>query len=407
MAKRKYPFLCSDRDRKGNLRWYVRMTGKPKVRIREEFGTPAFMAAYAAGLKGIHTPLPGARVEKQPAVGGSLRSLCERYYKSPEMVKLENSTRRVRRSVLERLCQETTASGKIYGNLPFKDMRAHHIRSIRDQKQDKPGAANSMVKALRQLFTFAIANNLADSNPAKDVPYFSEVRVGGIPAWSTEDVQQFAAAHPAGTMARLALLLFIEFGQRISDIHRLGSHMVKGDSITFTQHKNRKHKPVTLTLPISEMLQGVLDDLPEGQKTFLVTGQGQPFASTASFGNKFRDWCLAAGLKDRSAHGLRKYFSAQAAERGCTDREIMAFTGHSTSKEVDRYTRSASQTKMAQAAARKHQSADIVPPISGASQNGTKPNSKSLSEKHIEKFVVPGDGVEPPTLRFSIACSTN
>lgn len=76
----------------------VRITGKPKVRIREEFGTPASMAAYGAGLKGIRTLQPGARVEKQAAASGFLRSLCERYYKSPEMMTFENSTRRVRRS---------------------------------------------------------------------------------------------------------------------------------------------------------------------------------------------------------------------------------------------------------------------------------------------------------------------
>ncbi|MGE4373997.1 MAG: hypothetical protein AB7E29_14075 [Xanthobacter sp.] len=76
----------------------MRITGKPKVRIREEFGTPASMAAYGAGLKGIRTLQPGARVEKQAAASGFLRSLCERYYKSPEMMTFENSTRRVRRS---------------------------------------------------------------------------------------------------------------------------------------------------------------------------------------------------------------------------------------------------------------------------------------------------------------------
>ncbi|MGE4373996.1 MAG: hypothetical protein AB7E29_14070 [Xanthobacter sp.] len=123
-------------------------------------------------------------------------------------------------------------------------------------------------------------------------------------------MQQFAAAHPAGTMARLALLLFFVFGQRISDIHRLGLEMVRGDSIIFSRHKNRKRKPVTLTLPISEMLQGVLGDLPEGRKTFLVTEQGRPFASTASFGKKFRDWCLARACRIVLCMDEEIFFSA-------------------------------------------------------------------------------------------------
>ena len=44
-----------------------------------------------------------------------------------------------------------------------------------------------------------------------------------------------------------------------------------------------------------------------------------------------------------SVHGLRKTASAVFAQNGCTEQEIMAITGHSTSKEVIRYTRSAKQ----------------------------------------------------------------
>ena len=31
--------------------------------------------------------------------------------------------------------------------------------------------------------------------------------------------------------------------------------------------------------------------------TFLLTEYGRPFASAAAFGNKFADWCDAAGLE--------------------------------------------------------------------------------------------------------------
>ena len=50
-----------------------------------------------------------------------------------------------------------------------------------------------------------------------------------------------------------------------------------------------------------------------------------------------------AGLKECSVHGLRRAAAARLAELGCTEQEIMAITGHRTSKEVTRYTRAASQ----------------------------------------------------------------
>ncbi|MFG1478947.1 tyrosine-type recombinase/integrase [Xanthobacter sp. V4C-4] len=218
--------------------------------------------------------------------------------------------------------------------------RPRHVRILRDKKAETPGAADSVVKALRRLFQFAVEEELVDTNPATQVSYFGPVRPEGIPAWSRKDVEKFEAAHPSGSMARLALLLFIEFGQRISDIHRLGPSSVENGKITFTQWKNRRRKPVTLTLPISDGVAEVLRRLPPEQETFLVNEWGRPFSSAASFGNRSRDWCKIAGLSGLSAHGVRKYFSSTLANAEARTREIISFTGHRTSKEVDLYTQS-------------------------------------------------------------------
>jgi integrase len=48
--------------------------------------------------------------------------------------------------------------------------------------------------------------------------------------------------------------------------------------------------------------------------------------------NWFREQCDAAGLKHRSAHGLRKACARRLAEAGCTHAETKV-TGHLTDKE--------------------------------------------------------------------------
>jgi integrase len=48
-----------------------------------------------------------------------------------------------------------------------------------------------------------------------------------------------------------------------------------------------------------------------------------------------------------SAHGLRKAAAARLAEQGAGENEIMAITGHTTSKEIVRYTRGARQKVLA------------------------------------------------------------
>ncbi len=98
----------------------------------------------------------------------------------------------------------------------------------------------------------------------------------------------------------------------------------------------------------------------ENVLTFLVTDYGKPFASAAAFGNKFADWCVAAGLKPvlcedgrmRSfrAHGLRKAALTRAAHAGCTGPELMALSGHATLAQLQVYLTEVDQERQADAA---------------------------------------------------------
>jgi integrase len=62
------------------------------------------------------------------------------------------------------------------------------------------------------------------------------------------------------------------------------------------------------------------------------------------------EYANAAGLPQCSVHGLRKAAAARLAELGCTEQEIMSITGHKTSKEIARYTKSANQKVRAERA---------------------------------------------------------
>lgn len=58
-----------------------------------------------------------------------------------------------------------------------------------------------------------------------------------------------------------------------------------------------------------------------------------------------------AGLPaESSPHGLRKAAARRLAEAGCTVFEIASITGHASLKEVERYTKSAQQKRLAQSA---------------------------------------------------------
>ena len=299
------------------------------------------MDAYRAALGGESAPNKSKATGNEQAAQGSFSWLSEMYFASSEFKQLDDRTKRVRRNIIDGLCRE-------HGNKPARLMEVRHVRYIRDARADRPEAANAILKALRQIFAYGIAVELLDRNPAKDVPYLKSGS-SGFHSWTNDEVRKFEAAHPVGAKARLAFALLFYTGQRRSDIVQFGRQHLRDGKINFTQHKNRNRKPISLSIPLVPVLQEIIANSPCGDLTFLVTDFGRPFSS-AGFGNKFRHWCDQAGLPQCSAHGLRKAAAARLAELGASEHEIMAITGHQTSKEVSRYTRAARQMLLAESA---------------------------------------------------------
>jgi hypothetical protein len=96
--------------------------------------------------------------------------------------------------------------------------------------------------------------------------------------------------------------------------------------------------------------QAVLAASEAGQLTFLTGPAGKPFTPTG-FTSWFGTSCRAAGLPlGLSAHGLRKAMCRRLAEEGCSANQIAAVSGHTTLREVSRYTKAADQKRLAIAA---------------------------------------------------------
>jgi integrase len=371
MVSLRLKYLVEDVDRHGNVRLYFRRKGQRKIRLTGLPGSDQFMKAYRHALAGpIKSAVPPPTRSPKGA-HGSLKWLCEAYYGSAEFKRLDDRTRRVRRSLLDGLCRQ-------HGAKPAAMMEARHVRALRDERADRPEAANAIVKALRQVFGYATEAELVDRNPARDVAYLKSGSQG-FHSWTLDEVQQFEQRHPIGTKARLAMALLLYTSQRRSDVILFGRQHVCENRLIFTQQKNRNRKPVSLSIPIVPALEIVIAASPCGDLTFLVTEFGRPFTA-AGFGNKFREWCDQAGLPHCSAHGLRKASAARLAELGASEHEIMAVTGHQTSKEVTRYTRAARQSVLAESAMARLAAGDFVnrsvPLQQPVRKSGTKSRAK-------------------------------
>ena len=351
MAEIQLKYTKRDKDRHGNVRWYYVETGKPKVRLNSEgvdIGSPAFFAKYEECLTGRRNKKPRSYSE------GTLGHLITSYIKSQHFKSLAIGTQRQREAVLIDLRERLGAMPAV---IPAKVLRRG-----RDQRAETPHAANNRLKFISAMYSWAIDNDLADVNPARDVKRIS-IKSDGYHTWTIDQIEMYRQHWVIGTLQRLCFELLFELGQRIGDVHALGPQHVRNGQITFKQGKTGRRMVLTVTPMLGEaILAYQSEDL-----RFL------PYKSVKSLGNAFGDWCDAAGLpKECRAHGLRKARATMLANDGATAHQIAAVTGHKTLSEVQRYTLAAEQERLA-AEAMQNKS---VPPIDEIKSHIVPPRGK-------------------------------
>jgi len=344
---RQYRYVVEDTDRHDNVRVYFRRKGQPKIRLAEKPGTPAFDHEYQRAFRG--EPVTPKSTPYAAATLGTLRWLCEQYYASAVFYALSESTRKVRRGILDGICASIPKNGtNPIGSFRYALMEPHNVAKLRDEKASLPEAANARVKALRQLFTWASSPEYryAEKNPAREVAYLKSKNPDGFRAWTEADVSKYEKRHPIGTKARLALDLLLYTGVRRSDVVKLGPQMERDGRLTFSETKGRARIVKTHELPILPPLRASIDATPTGHLVYLVTAFGRPH-SVKAFGNWFKRRCREAGVDDDlSAHGLRKLGAQRCVEAGATEHQLMALFGWASTKQAATYTRKANRARL-------------------------------------------------------------
>jgi integrase len=320
------------RDRHGRVRQYFRRPGQAAIALPGEPGSAEFMAAYQTAL----AQLPTA---ESAWAAGSIGAAITAYYDHPEFLGYAESTRAMRRRILELIRSKE-------GEKPLRGLDAPAIE--KRLAQQRPHNAKNWLKTLRGLLRFAKAQNLVGSDPTAGIKI--RVKGGRIHTWDEAEIALFEARHPIGTKARLAMALLLYTGQRRSDIVKMGPQHIRGAKVFVRQQKTGMEKrDEVLEIPLHPELATVIAASQIGNLAFLVTEWGKSFTSDG-FGNKMREWCDAAGLPQCSAHGLRKAICRRLAEAGCSAPQIAAISGHKSLAEVQRYIEQADRGRLAEMA---------------------------------------------------------
>ncbi len=350
MAQLRLQFINSFRDRHGRVRHYFRRPGSKAIALPGLPGSAEFMEAYQIALAGAPIRDIGASRTK----AGTINAAVAAYYRSTSFTQaLAPATQRMRRNILERFRAE-------HGDKRIALLQRNHIARILETM--KPYAQKNWLKTIRGLMAFAVADNMCASDPSEGVKAVRVAKSIGHMTWLEPQVEMYRKHHQIGTVARLAIELLLNIAARRDDAHALGYQHISDGRLCWRPRKTRRSTVKMLKVRIMPELQEALDAMPRSENvlTFLTTSYGKPFASAAAFGNKFADWCVAAGLKPvlcddgrvRSfrAHGLRKAALRTLAHKGCTGSEMMHVSGHSSLRQLQEYLDEVDQEHQADAA---------------------------------------------------------
>jgi integrase len=323
-------------DRHGHVRHYFRRPGGKRIALPGAPGSAEFMAAYKAALGGEDVPVATPKSRGEP---GTFNRLAAQYFASPDFLRLRVRTQHVYRLVIDRFLAE-------HGHRRVAEMRRDDVKKIMALKAATPGSANDLLKKIRTLIKFAIDAGWRSDDPTLRIKTFPEHE---FHTWTEDEITQYEERWPVGSRERTAFALHLYTGQRRADVARMAWTDVAGNAMHVVQAKTGAR----LTIPLHPNLSAALRAWPRKHVVMLTTTFGKPFTN-AGYGNMMADTIAAAGLPDRCVlHGLRKAAARRLAEAGCTEKEISAVTGHTTLKEVARYTRAADQKLLAAAAVAK------------------------------------------------------
>lgn len=338
MAKIDWPNVEARYARDGSIRGYAyrkrwRAADGAMKTMRIALPGDPTSAEFASRYAELHAePAPSPA-----AAPYSFRALISSYKMSPRFAKLAVRTRKDYEAILVYFDDRI-------GHLDAARWRRRDVVAMRDALSATPRKANYRVQLLSILMRHAVELEWRADNPAKGVELFAlEGEYLPWPDWAIDGTLA-ANADPG---VDLAMRIALAIGPRPDDLLSLRWSDFDGEGIGYTQSKTR----VAVWAPLLPDMRDRLAAAKRSAKGLYIVAQhnGKPF-KYRWFMRKLDAARKAAGAEAYSPHGWRKNATVTLADAGCTDDEIKAITGHTTSSMVRHYAKGSRRKALARRA---------------------------------------------------------
>lgn len=367
MPRPRPPHIQRETTRHGTVVWYHRIDDGPRTRIRGEFGSAEFLAAYQAAENG--TPLaPPAKAGK-----GSLAWLIAQYRESGAWLHgLAAATRRQRENIFKHVIASA-------GSDAAAAIGSKAIKAGLERRKLTPSQARNFLDAMRGLFEWAVEAEHVAVDPTAGVKAPPRPKTKGFKIWTEDEEATYRIRWPLGTRQRVWYEVLRCTGMRRGDAVTVGKQhvrLINGVKVIVLRTE-KSGEEILLAVPILPPLEEALAAGPVGDLTFIVGANGKPLTKE-SFGNEFSGAARAAGIR-KSAHGVRKLGATVTAENSATEAELESLFGWKRGSGTSKiYTNDANRIHMATGAATKmlRTSAEQSIPAPRNKVRGRSPNPK-------------------------------
>ena len=280
MPRPRPPYLQRHTTRHGKAVWYVWVRPNPRIRIRGEYGTPEFTAAYQAALQGKAVEAPDAGSARWYAVMAA-----------GALPRDERVARPVDGDATPAREHLPTCDG---------DFGARAVHRCQSQERDG-GARPAIGQPRRRPATFSTRCEVFSVGRLRPI-WSRSIRLRASRTRSARRARaspsgprtRWSAIKPAGRSAPKSAC-----GSTCCCTQGCGAVMrsCSAASMCATAWRpsapRRAARPSPLRCPILPILQATLDAGPTGELAYICGGKGKPLTKE-SFGNMFKDACVEA-----------------------------------------------------------------------------------------------------------------
>ena len=324
-------YVKAQPDAKGVVRFYFRYRNVYQ-RLPDDPDSPEFYQRYSTLLATI-------RESRTVAAEDTMAAVIADYKGTEGFKRLAAKTQRTYNRYIDRFAD--------YGHWPVADFKRRHIKELQKPLNKTPRAARYFASVCSVLFAHAVELDLIEVNPASGMKRVGKPKP--YKAWGDGECGTFEASNPLrGLMT--AYMLGRYTGQRLGDVLAWTRSIYNGPELRFRQSKTVRLERPEMVIPALPPLKAYLDALPLDTVLFVTTRNGRAYGEE-HFHREFRAALDACGLRHLSFHGLRHAAGVSLAEGGGTEKEIMAWLGHSSPTMAAHYCKTADQKRLARSAA--------------------------------------------------------